>query len=58
MIKGEIAHYEQFRLLPQCFQKSTPSDASADVKGLELNVHGLAIKHGIYEHMGNKTKPA
>ena len=26
--KGEIAHYEQFLLLPQCFQKLFVADAS------------------------------
>ena len=26
--KGEIAHHEQFLLLPQCFQKSSAADAS------------------------------
>ena len=24
--KGEIAHYEQFLLFPQCFQKTCPAD--------------------------------
>ena len=28
MAKREIAHYEQFLLLPQCFQKSSGADAS------------------------------
>ena len=26
--KGEIAHYEQFLLFPQCFQKLSAVDAS------------------------------
>ena len=26
--KGEIAHYEQFLLFPQCFQKISSVDAS------------------------------
>ena len=26
--KGEIAHYEQFLLFPQCFQKLSVADAS------------------------------
>ena len=31
--KGEITHYEQFRLLSQCFQKSSAAaDASASGK--------------------------
>ena len=25
--KGEIAHYEQFLLLPQCFQKTSAAEA-------------------------------
>ena len=29
--KGEIAHYEQFPLLPQCFKKSFASEASERV---------------------------
>ena len=28
MGKGEIAHYEQFLLFPQCFQKLSVVDAS------------------------------
>ena len=31
--KGEIAHYEQFLLLPQCFQKSTAAEARVCGKG-------------------------
>ena len=26
VVKGEIAHYEQFLLLPRCFQKSCTAD--------------------------------
>ena len=33
---GEIAHYEQFRLLPQCFQKSSAANASESVWGIGL----------------------
>ena len=29
--KGEIAHYEQFLLLPKCFQKSSAAEASESV---------------------------
>ena len=29
--KGEIAHYEQFRLFPQCFQKACFQGASKGV---------------------------
>ena len=32
--KGEIACFEQFRLLSQCFQKSSAADASIGGKGL------------------------
>ena len=28
VVKGEIARYEQFLLLPQCFQKLSVGDAS------------------------------
>ena len=31
MPKGEIAHYEQFLLLPQCFQKSSAVEMSESV---------------------------
>ena len=31
MAKGEIAHNEHFLLLPQCFQKSSASEASESV---------------------------
>ena len=37
--KGEIAHYEQFLILPQCFQMSSASEASEGVlswKGLRV----------------------
>ena len=27
MEKGEIAHYEQFLLVPRCFQKSSAAEA-------------------------------
>ena len=30
--KGEIAHYEQFLLLPQCFQIPSEADASESGK--------------------------
>ena len=29
--KGEIAHFEQFLLLPQCFKKSSAAKASESV---------------------------
>ena len=35
MGKGEIAHYEQFLLFPQCFQKACFADASKGVIALE-----------------------
>ena len=31
MVKGEIAHYEQFLLFPQCFQKACFPEASKGV---------------------------
>ena len=33
--KVEIAHYEQFLLLPQCLQKSSDADTSESVGKLE-----------------------
>ena len=36
--KGEIAHYEQFVLLPNCFQKSSVAEESVYVCGKGLNV--------------------
>ena len=44
MANGEIAHYKQFRHLPQCFQKSSAADVSEHVckweifKIIKLNV--------------------
>ena len=31
LAKGEIAHYEQFLLLTQCFQKSSAAEASGSI---------------------------
>ena len=38
--KGEIAHYQQFLLFPQCFQKVSVADASEYLwsKGLTLSL--------------------
>ena len=33
MAKGEIAHYEQFLSLPECFQKSSAAEASESIRG-------------------------
>ena len=40
--KAEIAHYEQFLLFPQCFQKTSTADTKNQGlfgKGLRGNVH-------------------
>ena len=39
--KGEIAHYEQFLLFPQCFQKACFPGASKGVIEWEWVKHGL-----------------
>ena len=31
LAKGEITHYEQFLLLPKCFQKLSAADASESI---------------------------
>ena len=42
--KGEIARYEQFLLLPQCFQKACFQGASKGVIVWEwVNVHGMPV---------------
>ena len=37
--KGEIAHYEQFLLFPQCFQKTSTADKGLFGKGLRVQGH-------------------
>ena len=39
--KGEIAHHEQFLLLPECFQKLFAAEASESVYMLESVNHYL-----------------
>ena len=41
LANGEIAHYEQFLLLPQCLQKSSAAEASESVCIWE----GLHVSH-------------
>ena len=44
MANGEIACFEQFLLLPQCFQKLSAADASESVYMWERdNVTGIAF---------------
>ena len=44
--KGEIAHYEQFLLFPQCFQKACFPGASKCVILWEwVNIRKVLIKH-------------
>ena len=35
MAKGETAHWEQFLLLPQCFQQSFPANVSVGGESLD-----------------------
>ena len=37
--KGEIAHYDQFLLLPHCFQKSSIAEASESICMCNKNVN-------------------
>ena len=39
MVKGEIAHHEQFLLLPQRFQYSSAAEASEDVYMREMVIN-------------------
>ena len=49
MAKGEIAHYEQFLLLPQYFQKSSAADVS------ECDYMWERLKKNISYRQGKKT---
>ena len=44
--KGEIAHYEQFLLLSQCFQKSSAAETSENVymRQMVKNTVDMALK--------------
>ena len=47
MAKGEIAHHEQFLLLPQCFQKTSVPEASESVCMREMvKITTLRPKYG------------
>ena len=41
MAKGDIAQYQEFLLLPDCFQKLSGTGASSDGKGLSV----IIMKH-------------
>ena len=44
--KGEIAHYEQFLLFPQCFQKACFTGASKGVVVWEwVNIRNMQVKY-------------
>ena len=48
--KGEIAHYNQIRILPQCFQKMSAAEAS---KGLCMweRVNNLVFLTNFWKHV-------
>ena len=46
--KGEIAHHEQFLLLPQCFQKSSASNApECDCKWKRVGNSNKCIRYKV-----------
>ena len=57
MAKGEIACFEQFLLLSQCFQKSSAAEASESVDMLERVKRSLtAVDMTSFEDLQQKDK--
>ena len=47
--KGEIAHYEQFLLFPQCFQKACFPGASKEVIVWEWVKRNFSFSHSVFK---------
>ena len=56
MAKGEIARFEQFLLLPQCFQKSSAAHAAKCIYKLERANKLKPIAQTIISHNNNDNK--
>ena len=62
VVKGEIAHYEQFLLFPQCFQKACFQEASKGVivwewvNALSHNPNFMTMKQIAFKNIVTKDR--